>query len=181
MMSLQTYLQGAFQLVAMFIPSDAERPSFFKRSRLHAGEGAHDEEWLQLLLFESPELVILDRMDADAGNFVPIVRELPLTREGGVVFLDILGVSRTGRLVLIECKLWRNPQARREVIAQTLEYAALTRGLTYGDLTAKVRQSTGNHLSLNPIYDLAKQRWPKLDESTFVDAVSRSLDLGDFY
>ena len=140
-----------------------------------------DEKWLQSLLFVNPELVILDRMDVGAGDFVPIVREFPLAREGGAVFLDILGVSRSGRLILVECKLWRNPQARREVIAQILEYAALARGLTYGDLTAKVRQSTGNHSTANPIYDVAKERWPDLDESTFVDAVSRSLDLGDLY
>ncbi|TIL65161.1 hypothetical protein [Mesorhizobium sp.] len=140
-MSLRYRLRG-FKLVAMLVESDGQRSSSFRRTRLRAGEGAQDEKWLQTLLFARPDLVILDRMEADAGAFVPIVRELPLAREGGVVFLDILGISRSGRLVLVECKLWRNPQARREVIAQILEYAALARGLSYSDLTAKVRQST---------------------------------------
>lgn len=166
---------------AILIENDGQNLSSFKRVRLNLGEGAQDEKWLQTLLFTKPELVILDRMDSGAGEFVPIIREFPLAREGGVVFLDIFGVSRSGRLVLVECKLWRNPQARREVVAQTLEYAALTRGLTYGDLTAKVRQATKNHTTANPVYEMAKVRWPDLDESDFVDAVSRSLDLGDFY
>ncbi|RWO26481.1 hypothetical protein [Mesorhizobium sp.] len=161
-MSLRYRLRG-FKLVAMLVESDGQRSSSFRRTR--AGEGAQDEKWLQTLLFARPELVILDRMEADAGAFVPIVRELPLAREGGVVFLDILGISRSGRLVLVECKLWRNPQARREVIAQILEYATLARGLSYSDLTAKVRQSTARRSSANPIYELARQKWPDLDES----------------
>jgi hypothetical protein len=33
----------------------------------------------------------------------------------------------------------------------------------------------------NPIYELARQRWPDLEEATFVDGVSRSLSLGDFH
>jgi hypothetical protein len=44
-------------------------------------------------------------------------RELPLRHGGSSVYLDLLGVSPTGRLVLIECKRWRNPEARREVVA----------------------------------------------------------------
>lgn len=168
-------------MVAILIDNEDRQPSRFLPARLSAGGGARNEKWLQALLFENPELVILDRVETRTGEFVPLVREFPLQRAEGTVFLDILGVSRSGRLVLIECKLWRNPQARREVIAQTLEYAALARGLTYGDLTAKVKQGRRNQPSANPIYDLARDRWPDLDESAFVDAVSRSLDVGDFY
>ncbi|RWO61782.1 hypothetical protein [Mesorhizobium sp.] len=32
----------------------------------------------------------------------------------------------------------------------------------------------------NPIFDLAKAKWPELEEAPFVDAVTRSLKLGDF-
>lgn len=43
----------------------------------------------------------------------------------------------------MECKLWRNPQARREVLAQILEYASLLRGWSYGDLTARLKAARG--------------------------------------
>jgi hypothetical protein len=34
-------------------------------------------------------------------------------------------------LTIVECKLWKNPQARREVVAQTLHYiSALAAGRT---------------------------------------------------
>ena len=88
---------------------------------------AYDERWLQDLLFRHPALIVADRLDGGLGDVVPLCRELAIPRAGATVFADILGVARTGRLVIIECKLWRNPQARREALAQILEYAALLR------------------------------------------------------
>lgn len=140
---------------------------------------AYDERWLQELLFAHPELLLIERMEAGAGALVPLCRELAIPRLDGVVFLDLLCVTRTGRLVLVECKLWRNPQARREVVAQILEYAALLRGWSFGDLTARLKQRHG-YAGENPIFEAARQRWGDLDEATFTDGVARSLQLGDF-
>jgi len=38
-------------------------------------------------------------------------------------FLDLLFIDDTGSLLVVECKLIQNPEARREVLAQLLEYA----------------------------------------------------------
>lgn len=140
---------------------------------------AYDEHWLQDLLFRHPALIVADRLDGGLGDVVPLCRELAIPRASGTVFADILGVARTGRLVIIECKLWRNPQARREVLAQILEYAALLRGWSFGDLTAGIKRKLATHLP-NPIFAAAKLRWPELEEAPFVDAMTRSLKLGDF-
>jgi hypothetical protein len=96
---------------------------------------------------------------------------------GKSVFLDIFGVTPQGKLVLIECKLWRNPQARREVIAQILEYASLLSKWSYGDLSARLSRYAQSD---NPLYTLASQHAPDITEATFVDAVSKSLRTGDF-
>lgn len=80
-----------------------------------------DERWLQELLFAHPELVPLERIEPGAGSIVNLLREFALPRSSGLVFLDLLAVTRSGRIVLVECKLWRNPQARREVVAQLIE------------------------------------------------------------
>ncbi|MER8849832.1 hypothetical protein [Mesorhizobium australicum] len=120
-----------------------------------------------------------DRLDGGLGDVVPLCRELAIPRAGGTVFADILGVARSGRLIVIKCKLWRNPQARREVLAQILEYAALLRRWSFGDLTAGIKRKLATH-EPNPIFVAAKIRWPELEEAPFVDAVTRSLKLGDF-
>ncbi|RWO61783.1 hypothetical protein [Mesorhizobium sp.] len=104
---------------------------------------AYDEHWLQDLLFRYPALIVANRLDGGGGDVVPVCRELAIPRAAGTVFADILGVARTGRLVIIECKLWRNPQARREVLAQIVEYAALLRRWSFGDLTARPETQVG--------------------------------------
>lgn len=150
-----------------------------ERARLDPTGLGHDEKWLQALLYAHPELVPLDIIDPGAGRMIPICRELTVPKAGASVFLDIFGVTPQGRLVLIECKLWRNPQARREVVAQILEYAALVRQWSYGDLTARIKATTKLG-GANPLYDLVSQQVPGINEADFVDQVSRSLLLGDF-
>jgi hypothetical protein len=140
---------------------------------------AGKEAWLQELVFSHPELLLIDEIDPGAGAVAPVCRELALHRPSGPVYLDMLGVNRRGRLVLVECKLWRNPQARREVVGQILEYAALLRRLSYADLSAKVAQRSGITAD-NPIWSLAADRLGLSDEARFVDAVSASLQQGAF-
>ena len=75
------------------------------------------------------------------------------------------------------CKLWRNPEARREVVAQLFEYATLLSEWTYSDLEArlkKARRLTGE----NPIFAAARTAHPELEEAAFVDAVNQSLVRG---
>lgn len=148
---------------------------FLERAELSSG---YAETWLQALLFEQPGLIPLDEIDPGAGAMVPLVRELALPKAGGRVFLDILGITPRGRLVLIECKLWRNPQARREVVAQILEYAALLRRWSYADLTAQLKARHGFD-GENPIYELVR-RESTLGEAAFTDRVAESLRTGDF-
>jgi hypothetical protein len=163
---------------ALMLDGDGHAARALQRTAL-AGPGAPDEKWLQALLFEHPKAIPIDLIDPGARMVVPICRELAIPKDGTTVFLDLLGVTPLGRLVLVECKLWRNPQARREVIAQILEYGALLRRWTYADLTARLKAAlrwTGG----NPLFDHVRRQVPALDEARFVDAVARSLAAGDF-
>lgn len=141
--------------------------------------GGRDEKWLQELLFRQPDLIPIQEIDPGAGQLIPVCRELALPREGGSVFLDLLCLTRHGRPVLVECKLWRNPQARREVIGQILEYAALLRNWSYGDLTARLKAKLGWNGS-NPLFEHVRHQVPSSQEAVFVDTLSRCLLAGDF-
>lgn len=159
-------------------PEGNTRGEILEKLRLTASDD-YDESWLQAILYENPELLPIHEIDAASRSFLPLCREFPLLSEGRTVFLDLLGVTDSGRLVLIECKLWRNPQARREVIGQALEYAGLLQGQTCGDLNVRLKKRLET-ASNNPLFEVAKARWPELDETTFTDAVSNSLSRGDF-
>jgi hypothetical protein len=153
-------------------------PAAFQPVALTAGNG-HNERWLQERIFELPALLPMSKMFGHGESFVPLCRELPLRYGSSSVFLDILGVSATGRLVLVECKLWRNPEARREVIAQLFEYASLLSEWTYSDLEARLKTARGL-TGENPIFAAVKALHPELVEGAFVDSVNRSLERGDF-
>jgi hypothetical protein len=154
-----------------------EGPHEFTTSRFNS-EGIA-EKTIQELVFDHPGLIPIDAIDPGAVALVPLCRELTLRGAAGPVYLDMIGVTRRGRLVLVECKLWRNPQARREVIGQILEYAALVGKLSYGNLSALVAQKTGRRSS-NILWEMARDRLGVQDEAAFVDAVSASLHNADF-
>lgn len=137
------------------------------------------EKLLQEILFDHPELLPIEEIDPGSSRVAAICRELALPGATGPVFLDMVGVTRRGRLVLVECKLWRNPQARREVIGQVLEYAGLLRNFSYGDFSELVRRRTGRSGS-NILWDIAAGPLGLTDEARFVDAVSESLAAGAF-
>jgi len=48
-----------------------------------------------------------------------------------------------GRLAVVEVKLWRNPEARRKVVAQILDYAKELSNWDYEDLQREVSKRVG--------------------------------------
>jgi hypothetical protein len=163
---------------ALLKPSTGSPPVSLVNARL-ASNVDYGEAWLQQLLFDYPGLLPLDIIDPGAGPFIPVCRELAMPKTGGSVFLDLFGVTAAGRPVLVECKLWRNPQARREVVGQLLEYAALLKSWTYSDLTARLKARL-NTDSPNPLFEAVAHGRNDLDEVHFVDTVSGCLATGDF-
>jgi len=148
-------------------------------------EAGHSEKWLQEIIFRHPEILPLNEIAESVREFIPICSELLIPKEGRNIRLDIFGVTPQGKVVLIECKLWRNPEARREVIGQILEYASLLKTWTYADLEAKLKSQPQHRddsrwSERNPLFQLVKSKFPDADEAIFVDNVSRSLETGNF-
>ena len=165
---------------SIFLPSSSNgEAKWLKRTSFGGETGTRNETWLQDILFRHSDLIPIKDIALGTAGFVPICRELTIPKGGASVYLDIFGLTPEGRPVLVECKLWRNPQARREVIAQILEYAALVRLWSYGDLTARVNAKLKTS-EVNPLFSLVAEQFPEIDEARFVDGVSQSLRTGDF-
>jgi hypothetical protein len=135
----------------------------------------HDEAWLQKLIFRFPQALPVREVDAGYAPLLPVCLELP----AGAGYVDNLFVTEDGDLAIVECKLWRNPQARREVIAQIIDYAHAMSGWTYEDLERAVGAgSTPDGGKAAPrLYDRVLDR-TDLSEADFVDAVQQNLRLG---
>ena len=143
--------------------------------RLAFGEtNGRNEAWLRDTLFDHPDLLPVKDIDPAYGPLTPLCTEL--RTEAGP--LDLAFINPFGRLTLVECKLWRNPQARREVVAQVLDYARAISRWSYSDLQRQVSAASGR--TGNAPYELVKTRHPDLVEHEFVDAAAAALRSGRF-
>lgn len=135
-----------------------------------------DEFSIQDLIFKYPDCLPISDIDESFNPVIPICKELNTT----VGPLDILMVSPNGELTIIETKLWRNPEARRIVVAQILDYAKELSNWTYEDLQREINRKLGT--KGNALYELVKSANTVLvpPESDFVDSVSRNLARGKF-
>lgn len=135
-----------------------------------------DERSLQNLIFKHAECLPVSNIDESYNPVIPVCTELNTT----VGPLDILMISPNGELTIVETKLWRNPEARRKVVAQILDYAKELSGWSYADLQREINRRLG--IKGNALYDLVRSFDPDsaLPEPDFVDSVSRNLEKGRF-
>ena len=75
---------------------------------------------MQRLIHQHPTCLPMDQIEPGIG---PLVARLYGTSAPALGTVDNLFITPEGHLVVVEVKLWRNPEARRKVVAQTLEYA----------------------------------------------------------
>ena len=157
-------------------PDDPSAEETLQRLPLGApvADGGMDETALRDLLFRFPGSLPVAAIDAAYSDPVPICREL-FTPAG---YVDALYINALGRLILAEFKLWRNPQARREVIGQILDYTKELASWNYEDLQREVSRALER--KGNVPYELVRSQAPNADERQFVDNVSRHLRRGEF-
>ena len=141
----------------------------------HDGKG-FDEDWLQHRLITAPDLLPIGELDPAFAPLIPLCRELP-TASG---YVDLAYINPQGRLTLVECKLWKNPEARRKVVAQILEYAKELSQWSYESLDESVRRAAPDSDSSQSLYERVRIKDEGVDQATFVDDVTRCLRSGRF-
>ena len=146
--------------------------------RIPLDERTFDELALQDLLFAHPTLIPVGDIEPLFAGLRPLARELPV----GGGFLDLIFMNEEGYLTLVETKLWRNPEARRTVVAQIIDYASHLSTWTYDELRQAVLASRNSDAvtSSDPLVDLASDGDDDMDERAFVDRMNRNLRLGRF-
>jgi len=76
------------------------------------------ETALQEAIKQNPEVIPI--VDLDLGQVVVVGRETPVPAGA----IDLLLVDAEGQVIIVETKLSRNPELRRQVVAQVLDYGA---------------------------------------------------------
>jgi len=96
--------------------------------------------------------------------------------------IDNLFISPHGRIVVVETKLWRNPEATRQVVAQILDYAQVLSKMTYEELESQIKDAIPTELDGRSLFEFVRDSFDdaSLDEATFIDEVTTTLRCGQF-
>ncbi|RWO81034.1 hypothetical protein [Mesorhizobium sp.] len=140
----------------------------------HQDDEAVSESEIQALVHEHPTLLPIAEVDPIFSGAVPICREL-VTAAGQI---DNLLVTPSGLPVIVECKLWRNPEGRREVVGQILDYAKELSRWSSSDLQREVKRRLNR--DGNPLLEIVRAAQPDVDEMAFNDALTLNLRRGRF-
>jgi hypothetical protein len=136
---------------------------------------AYDEAWLQNLIQDNPSILPIAEIEPGFGELIPVAKEVACGSQG---FIDNLFLTADGGIAFVETKLWRNPEARRAVIAQTLDYASALAKMTYADFEAAALSGVLARPRPQSLYELISTNADALEESSFIDAVSANLRRG---
>lgn len=132
----------------------------------------YDESWIQELIYAHPQLLPVSEFDRAFAPALLLAREVD-TPAGPI---DVLLTSPTGHLTIVETKLWRNPEARRTVIGQIIDYV---KELTHWDLqqlTAAVRAAETT--VPESLYQFVAGHDLDVSERDFVDSLNSNLERG---
>jgi hypothetical protein len=136
--------------------------------------GQFDEAWLQNLIHSTPSCLPVSEIEPGLGRFWPICREFP-TAHG---LIDNLLMTQAGDIALVETKLFRNPEARRLVLAQVLDYAMAIFRMDFATFEqAALRGQFSPRTKPTSLYaHLSGPEQPP--EEVFVDSVVKNLRRG---
>ena len=144
-----------------------------------SAERIYNEVWLQEMLRKHPEILPVAEIEPIFYPLIPIGREVT-TKTGAI---DNLFISHRGYLVLVETKLWRNPEAKREVVAQAIDYGSSIAKWNYSKLDSVVRAYTSKYEDLEQgLVEWVEHKCGPVESGHdfFEDIVAKNLRLGRF-
>lgn len=81
-----------------------------------------EEDLLQELIDQSPDVLPVREFMPSTSALFSLGREVPVDIGGSEGSIDNLLVTNDGYIVIVETKLYRNPEATRDVVTQILQY-----------------------------------------------------------
>jgi hypothetical protein len=144
----------------------------------------YNEATLQEIVDSAPRVLGVRQFLPTARTAVSLGREIPLDLGGKQGFIDNLLATDSGHLVLVETKLWRNPQALREVVAQVLHYGSALMSLLLENLEDAIRRQCSNSPNrLGPSESISdrvmKHAEGGVGAAAFEDRLERQLRAGE--
>ena len=133
------------------------------------------EVWLQDILAREPGILPTASIDPIYAPLLCIGREVAVASGS----IDNLYISPKGYIVIVETKLWRNPEARREAVGQIIDYAKDLKEWDFEKLNNAYKQY---NKSGTGIFEALVQRSLQSEdnEAAFVDITEKNIKQARF-
>ena len=117
----------------------------------HDSAEMYQECMLQEVIDRWPKILPIHDFYPNVEGLCSLGREIPVpVADGAEGFIDNLLVTDNAHLLIVETKLWRNPEAVRDVIAQILQYAMAVSQLSLGEFENRLRRGDAESKRLEP-------------------------------
>ncbi|MBN1869525.1 MAG: hypothetical protein JW847_02980 [Candidatus Omnitrophica bacterium] len=141
------------------------------------GKGYHNESELQGFLASYPAMIPFEDISDQLLHPIIMLREVGLPGSGST---DIIGIDEVGNISILECKLASNPEVKRKVIGQIMEYAAFLWRKPYeylDDISIQRLKKPLAEAMEDALDEEQKENW---DKELFKEGLTKHLALGDF-
>lgn len=136
--------------VPVIFDATNQNPQFKPLTAISTGgddPASFKEKLLQQLISEEPSILPVQEFLPSTSALFSLGREIPVDI-GGDGYIDNLLVTNDGHLVIVETKLYRSPEAIRQVVTQILQYAMAVSQMSVTELEARIRK--GQRSALRP-------------------------------
>jgi len=138
------------------------------------------ESTLDDLIVSCPSLLPIELINDDFADPVLVIKQFGI--DGN--WVDVLLVNREGRITIVESKLQKNPESKRKVFGQILDYATSIHNLDYETFSTKCGEYSKNietpRDSNDPLGSIMEEFCDGFDAADFRKKVANGLELGRF-
>ncbi|OJX37092.1 MAG: hypothetical protein BGO87_15115 [Flavobacteriia bacterium 40-80] len=141
--------------------------------RVPFNERLFQENWLQKLIHSNPQILPIDDIESGFAPLISLGREVTTP----VGYIDNLFISPNGYITIVETKLWKNPEAKREVVGQIIDYAKELTTWSYSKLNESIKApGKDNIIELIKKFEFIDEQ----QEQILIDNIERNLKRGRF-
>ncbi|WP_213768893.1 hypothetical protein [Caballeronia sp. dw_19] len=141
------------------------------------------EELLQRAVDASPDLLPYREFFPASRQIISLGMEVPLAFPGGRAgSIDNLLLTDDGHLIVVEMKLWRNPEAIREVVGQVFQYGLTLGNMGLAEIEGALTRCGRASSRLSPgqsLHEYAVDKFRIEDEQAFSKALEKFLRNGE--
>lgn len=127
----------------IIISDDPERTCYVPLAGISSRRddpNSFQETLLQELIDATPNVLPIREYLPSTTALFSLGREIPVDLGANQGFIDNLLVTNDGYLVIVETKLYRNPEGIRDVIAQTLQYGMAVGQMPLMELESRIKR-----------------------------------------